>query len=97
MSKDNTKGEPLVLTEDVRRVLRRVIQPDADSEGESVALIAARADTSTRTVYRVLAHSTPTLKLDIADRLCLAADGHLSECRIYWGKWPDGKIADYLS
>lgn len=76
-------SEPLVLTEDVRRVLMRYgIRGDGD--GESVEVIAEQANTSTRTVYRVLQNKTETLRLDLADRLVMAAGGHLSECRLVW-------------
>lgn len=86
-------AEPRVPTEDVRRVLSRIVQPGQESEGDSVATIAEKAETSTRTVYRVLAGTTKTLSLDLADRLCIAADAHLSECRL---QWPDGKITPYF-
>lgn len=87
--------EPRVLTEDVARALRRIVRPDDDDAGESVALIAEKADTSTRTVYRVLSISTETLNLDLADRLVLAANSHLAlaGCRL---KWPDGSVTNYF-
>lgn len=85
--------EPRVPTEDVRAILHRIVQPGHESEGDSVATIAEKADTSTRTVYRVLAGTTKTLSLDLADRLCIAADAHLSECRL---AWPDGKVTPYF-
>lgn len=85
--------EPRVPTDDVRAILNRIVQPGHESEGDSVATIAEKADTSTRTVYRVLAGTTKTLSLDLADRLCLAADAHLSECRL---TWPDGKTTPYF-
>lgn len=86
--------EPKVLTEDVALLLRRIVRPDDDDAGESVAMIAEKAHTSTRTVYRVLAPDpTPTLSLDLADRLCLAADAHLAACRLVW---PDGRIESYF-
>lgn len=76
--------EPRVVTEDVAAVLRNVVRPGDEDVGKSVSLIAERADTSTRTVYRVLAQSTASISLDLADRLCGAADVHLSRCRIMW-------------
>lgn len=85
--------EPRVLTEDVTNILRRVIKPDDDDEGKSVSLIAEKANTSTRTVYRVLAQTTETLSLDLADRLCLAAGAHLEECHLVWS---DGRVQHYL-
>lgn len=86
--------EPKVLTSDVALLLRRIVRPDDDDAGESVALIAEKAHTSTRTVYRVLApNPAPTLSLDLADRLCLAADAHLASCRLVW---PDGRIVPYF-
>lgn len=87
-----TEAEPRILTEDVQRVLRRIIRPDSEDEGDSVALIAERARTSTRTVYRVLSQTTHTINLDLADRLCMAADSHLYECHLVW---PDGSVTEY--
>jgi DNA-binding phage protein len=84
--------EPRVVTADVQRVLRRVIDDDA---GVAVAIIARRADVSTRTVYRVLnpSESKPTISLDLADKLCLAAGTHISsECNL---EWPDGTRTPY--
>lgn len=83
MGRPRSEPEPRVLTADVQTVLNRVIRPDQEDSGESVALIASKADTSTRTVYRVLdKKAKPDIALDLADRLCLAADAHISECRI---------------
>lgn len=81
------------MTEDVQRVLRRVVRPDLDDAGESVVMLAQRADTSARTVYRVLAKTTITINMDLADRLCMAADSHLSACRLMM---PDGVVRDYF-
>lgn len=90
--------EPRVLTHDVQSILRGIIRPGDDDSGESVSLIAERARVSTRTVYRVLNPAArddgepPTISLDLADRLCLAADAHLKQCRLYW---PDGSVTQY--
>lgn len=84
--------EPKVLTDDVKRILRRVVQPDQDDAGDSVVMLAQRASTSPRTVYRVLAATTHAINLDLADRLCLAADAHLAECHLVW---QDGSITSY--
>lgn len=93
--------EPRVLVEDVQRVLFRVTKPDEDEEGASVALIAEKAQTSTRTVYRILSRDLddpddpdPSISLDLADRLTIAAGGFLIECRI---KWPDDTIEPYAA
>lgn len=89
--------EPRVLTEDVQAVLRRVIRPGDDDAGVAVASIAEKARVSTRTVYRVLnpAEAKPTLSLDLADRLCLAAGVHLRFCcRLVW---PDESVTEYVS
>lgn len=85
--------EPRVLTSDVRGVLRRIIQPDADDAGDSVVALASRASTSARTIYRCLALTSETISLDLADRICLAANDHLSSCRLVW---PDGTVIGYL-
>lgn len=86
--------EPKVVTSDVTALLRRVVRPGDEDNGESVALVAAKAQTSTRTVYRVLAASSPEISLDLADRLCVAAEAHVSACRLVW---PDGRVTSYLS
>lgn len=87
--------EPRVLTADVQAILREKIRPGNEDAGESVALIAERAGVSTRTVYRVLNpdESKPTISLGLADALCLAADSHLSHCRLVEA---DGRIRDYV-
>lgn len=87
--------EPRVLTEDVQVVLRNVIRPGDDDNGEAVASIAEKARVSTRTVYRVLnpEEAKPTLSLDLADRLCLAAGVHIAfSCSLVW---PDGTVTPY--
>ena len=86
--------EPKVVTADVTVLLRRVVRPGDEDGGESVALVAHKAKTSTRTVYRVLAASSPEISLDLADRLCVAAEAHVSACRLVW---PDGRITSYLT
>lgn len=73
------EAEPRVVTDDVAGVIRRAIGPD---EADSVALIAERSGRSTRTIYRILGLEWPTIALDLADAVCLAAGAHLSECRI---------------
>lgn len=88
--------EPRVVTAAVAGALRRIVQPALDDAGESVALIAEKADTSTRTVYRVLSLSTETLNLDLADRLCLAADAHLALLGGDILEWPDGSRTPYF-
>lgn len=86
--------EPRVLTTDVQAILQKVIRPQKDDDGQSVALIAEKARVSTRTVYRVLNpdEDKPTISLDLADRLCLAADSHITRCSLVW---PDGRVTEY--
>jgi hypothetical protein len=87
-------GEPKVLTEDVRAILRQVIRPGEDDDGGGVSMIAEKASTSTRTVYRVLSPThSEAISLDLADRLCLAAGSHVALCRL---KWPDGSVTGYF-
>lgn len=85
--------EPRVLTQDVQRVLRRIVRPEAEDVGDSVVMLAQRADTSPRTIYRILARNTETINLHLADKCCIAAGTHLLECRL---QWPDGTITEYL-
>ena len=83
-------SEPRVVTESVRKVLERALSTFDADQGESVQMVAERAGTSTRTVYRVLGaprrdqHGDPTtISLDLADRLVVAAGGTLSlDCEI---------------
>lgn len=86
--------EPRVVTSDVRSILRRVIRPGDEDGGASVSLVAERAKVSTRTVYRVLQGTTETISLDLGDRLCLACEAHLLQCRL---RWPDGSVSDYMT
>lgn len=91
--KPEDEQEPRVITRDVAVVLKRVVRPDDDDLGSSVSLVAEKASTSTRTVYRILSESTDTISLDLADRLCLAADAHLAACRL---KFSDGSVRLYF-
>lgn len=86
--------EPRVVTEDVALILTAFVKPDDEDSGASVSLVAEKADTSTRTVYRVLSQSTDTINLDLADRLCLSCGQHLAACRL---KWPDGAVTPYTA
>lgn len=85
-------SEPRVLTEDVQAILRARVRPGDDDSGESVTVIAERADVSPRTVYRVLGGDKETLSLDLADKLCMAAEAHIRQCRLVW---PDGRVTAY--
>lgn len=89
----SSSSEPRVLTADVAAILEPIIRPDDDDQGSSVSLIAEKADTSTRTVYRVLSRHTETINLDLADRLCLAAGSHLAACRL---RHSDGRVRPYV-
>lgn len=77
--------EPSVVTEDIRAVVRQAVRPGDPDEGEAVAVLAERADTSTRTVYRVLNPPAPkagvphTISLALADRLVMSAGRTLGE------------------
>lgn len=73
--------EPRVITADVAKLLSDVIDGDTGRE-QTIDLIADKADTSPRTVYRVLSLSTETISLDLADRLVLAVDQHILSCEV---------------
>lgn len=90
----HTGPEPRILVADVQAILRSVIRPGDEDAGQSVALIARRANVSTRTVYRVLnpEEGKDSISLDLGDRLCLAAGSHPVYCRL---KWPDGSLTPY--
>lgn len=61
----------------VKAVLRHKTR--AGQDADSVALVAERAERSPRTIYRVMDYADDKLiQLDLADRLLLAAEGHLS-------------------
>ena len=74
--------EARVLTEDVAAILQAIVGRNEDDQRESVAVLAERAGTSTRTVYRCLGRRSEFLSLDLADRLLVAAGHHLSEVRV---------------
>lgn len=90
----SNSGEPRVLTCDVAFVLEPIVKPDDEDSGSSVALIAEKANTSTRTVYRVLSRHTETISFDLADRLCIAAGAHLSACHL---RFANGEIRPYTT
>jgi len=91
-------NEPRILAEDVRRIICTVIDPDNPDNGEAVANFAERAQTSTRSIYRILSRKAGTattphsLRLDTADRMVTAAGRHLSECDALV---QDGQIVPY--
>lgn len=82
----------------MQAVLRDTINPDDPDFGESVIRFAARAEVSTRTIYRVLSGSAGTttspasMVLDTADRLITAAGRHLNDTRALL---PSGLVVDY--
>jgi hypothetical protein len=81
-----------VLAEDLRGILLRELRttgdPD-DKEGDSTALLAEKAETSARTINRIIRGKTATVSLALADRLLVATGHHLFEVRLVF---PDGKI-----
>jgi hypothetical protein len=91
--------EPTIVTEDVKAILQQAIRPGDPDEGEAVAMLADRAHTSTRTVYRCLnppegRNGLPhTISLALADRLVMAAGRMLEEidCRVVC----DGQVLPY--
>lgn len=86
--------EPRVVTADVRAALRRAIRPEDPDDGDRVQLVAERARTSTRTIYRVLGCTyAETMSLSLADRLMLASGSHLMHCRLVVA----GETVDYLA
>lgn len=82
-------AEPRVVTATVRVVLAKALSTYDADQGESVQLLAERAGTSSRTVYRVLGLQSIDISLDLADRLVLAAGGSLSDCTLVWA---DGRV-----
>jgi hypothetical protein len=86
--------EPRVKTSDVQEILQRVVNRGDGDSGRSVSLIAERSGVSTRTVYRVLQGDKPTISLNLADALVLAAGSHLAHCTLVW---PDGSETPYVS
>lgn len=89
MRESSPEVEPRVLTEDVRRVLLPEVRDTDEDEGESVAMLAEKAGTSTRTIYRIMGGKTHSVSLGLADRLLLATGHYVHECRLVW---PDGRI-----
>lgn len=76
--------EPYVLTDDVRAEVVRALKH------MPVPLLAEKAGTSERTVYRVRdGEYDPLMDLSLADGLLIAADGDLNLCTLVW---PDGHV-----
>lgn len=79
-------AEPKVRAGCVQAVLRRVgvyaqrPEPGVSRDEESAAVLAERAGyASPRSIYRIMAYEPDyMMSLDAADRLLLAAGGHLS-------------------
>jgi transcriptional regulator with XRE-family HTH domain len=78
----------------LRRILaaeiRATTDPDA-KDGDSAALLAEKADTSARTVNRILSGQTETVSLDLADRLLIACGRAMWEVRVIY---PDGTVEE---
>jgi hypothetical protein len=82
MKKRKEAPELRVITEDVKAIIEKALQTEHEEYGLSVSVLAEKAGTSTRTVYRVLAVERKTVSLSLADNLCVAADAHVGECRM---------------
>ena len=79
-----SEPEPHVLTSDVRHEVLEALKH------VSVPLLAERAGTSERTVYRVRDNEYDVLMdLGLADGLLVASGAELSHCTIIW---PDGTV-----
>ncbi len=75
--------EPRVDAVGVAAALRRAgIRDDLPGAGERRATIAESAGVSTETLKRIEDGRTAVLDLDRADRILVAADGHISECEL---------------
>lgn len=81
--------EPRILAEDVQTVLVRALGRNEDERKESLPALAERAETTSRTVQRIINGQSQTVGLALADRLCIASGTHLSECRVVHA---DGRI-----
>ena len=55
-----------------------------DSGAYDIETIAARADVSTRTVYRVIKVWKPTVSLETGDALLVAIGSHLHPTMLVW-------------
>lgn len=71
-----------VRGEDVAEILKRRIRPGSLEAAEVRSAIAAQAGCSTETVKRIEDDKFDWVELDRADKLIVAAGGHLAECEI---------------
>lgn len=75
--------EPRVVAEDVAAALRRGgVRDDLPGAGERRGAIADAAGVSAETLKRIEDGRTKILDLDRADRILVAAGGHIRECRL---------------
>lgn len=75
--------EPKVHAEGVAAALRRAgIRDDLPGAGETRSTIAEAAGVSAETLKRIEDGRTKILDLDRADRILVAAGGHISECEL---------------
>lgn len=85
----NLEREPRVTSESIRRVL---LDKYGLPEMVPVQEISRKSGVSGRTIYRILRLDTKTTSLDYADRLLIAADCHIIQCKLVM---PNGEIKWY--
>jgi hypothetical protein len=76
--------EPRVVAEDLIRLLNRAgyYAPRSGRDGEPLAPLAEQAETSTKTLSRLLRGGWETIDLGLADRICVAIGEHVGQCRL---------------
>lgn len=77
--------EPRVTSASIRQAL---LDKYASEERVPVRVISAESGVSARTIYRILRLDTSSTSLDYADRVLIAADCHLIQCKLIM---PNGK------
>lgn len=74
--------EPRVIAKDLITILNRhgYFEPRSKREGLPLAPLADSAETSVKTLSKLLRGTWETIELGLADRLCVAVGSNVNEC-----------------
>lgn len=77
-------AEPRVVAEDLIAILNRegYYAPRSGRDGMPLAPLAEQAQSSVKTISKLLRGEWKTIDLGLADRLCVAVGAHVGECRL---------------
>jgi hypothetical protein len=81
---NTTEKEPRVIAGDLIKLLNRAeyYAPRSGREGRALAPLAEAAETSVKTLSRLLKGKWETVDLGLADRICVAIGASVNECTL---------------